>query len=472
MDYTEYYNQKIKVLTFNKVIFYLFLMLLVWMPLPVASNRVWLLSISETWLFCLAIFLLFDYWRGKLEISEAYIKAKPFHILFFVYLMLLFFTIIPIPLSFIEFLSPTRAASIALLNNQTQLFSLTENFHESLSFFIESVFYYLVFCFTLLLMTNQQRLKILAWLIIYSALFQAMYGSVMTLSGIEYGFFLEKTAYRGVATGTFINRNHLAGYLNMGIAVGVGLLVAGLGKEEVLRTARQVYRKTAEILLSKKAQLRVYIALSTVALVLTHSRMGNTAFFISLTITALLALKLTNHARRMMLILVISIIVIDVFILSAWFGLEKVAQRLEKTSLQTEQRDEVASYTYKQWQDYFVVGSGGGTYQYLFPKYRGYEIKSYYDHAHNDVLEFASETGVIGITLLISLVLLSLYTAIKALSLRREPLMIGLAFTATMAILALSIHSFVDFNLQIPANAATFMVILALAWIARFHSFR
>ena len=39
---------------------------------------------------------------------------------------------------------------------------------------------------------------------------------------------------------------------------------------------------------------------------------------------------------------------------------------------------------------------------------------------------------------------------------------------ATMAIIALLIHSITDFNLHIPANAATFMVVLALAWTSRF----
>jgi putative inorganic carbon (HCO3(-)) transporter len=34
--------------------------------------------------------------------------------------------------------------------------------------------------------------------------------------------------------------------------------------------------------------------------------------------------------------------------------------------------------------------------------------------------------------------------------------------------LALLIHSSVDFNLQIPANAAMFMVLMALAWVSRY----
>ena len=45
----------------------------------------------------------------------------------------------------------------------------------------------------------------------------------------------------------------------------------------------------------------------------------------------------------------------------------------------------------------------------------------------------------------------------------------GASFGATMAIFALLIHSAVDLNLQIPANALTWMVVLALAWVARHY---
>jgi len=38
----------------------------------------------------------------------------------------------------------------------------------------------------------------------------------------------------------------------------------------------------------------------------------------------------------------------------------------------------------------------------------------------------------------------------------------------TMAIVALLIHSEGDFNLQIPANAAMFVVMLPLGWVCRY----
>ena len=41
-----------------------------------------------------------------------------------------------------------------------------------------------------------------------------------------------------------------------------------------------------------------------------------------------------------------------------------------------------------------------------------------------------------------------------------------------MGIIALMMHSALDFSLQLPANALTFMVLLAFGWIALFQGRR
>ena len=46
----------------------------------------------------------------------------------------------------------------------------------------------------------------------------------------------------------------------------------------------------------------------------------------------------------------------------------------------------------------------------------------------------------------------------------------GVGFGAAMGIIALLIHSSTDFNLQIPANAATLVVLCAIAVLAGSHS--
>ena len=81
---------------------------------------------------------------------------------------------------------------------------------------------------SLLLINSRRRAEEVIWVLIFSAAFQAVFGAVMVLTGAEWGFLIQKESYVGKATGTFINRNHLAGYLQMTIALGIGLLLAQL----------------------------------------------------------------------------------------------------------------------------------------------------------------------------------------------------------------------------------------------------
>jgi len=95
-----------------------------------------------------------------------------------------------------------------------------------------------------------------------------------------------------------------------------------------------------------------------------------------------------------------------------------------------------------------------------------------YDLAHNDYVEFLSERGIVGTSPLLLSVIITFLVALTALYKRRNPLMRGCAFACLMSMLAMAIHASVDFNLQILANSATFMVVLALGWIGMFYKGR
>ena len=75
--------------------------------------------------------------------------------------------------------------------------------------------------------------------------------------------------------------------------------------------------------------MRIYLAIMVITLVLTHSRMGNTAFFASMTIAGVLALLLMKRSPRPVVILLTSLVIIDIFIVSQWFGLDQLKQRFE-----------------------------------------------------------------------------------------------------------------------------------------------
>jgi putative inorganic carbon (hco3(-)) transporter len=250
----------------------------------------------------------------------------------------------------------------------------------------------------------------------------------------------------------------------------MGLLMVRSKSKEHTQPAGQGWRRRLRqllnLVLSGKAIFRLILVIMVIGLILSRSRMGNGAFFNSLLITGVIAITVSAAFRKPgVYLLLLSIIAIDVFLLGSWFGLEKVVQRMEQTSLVSEQRDEVDQGLVPMIEDFNWVGSGAGTFRYAFPAYVNGNYGGY-DHAHNDYLELLSDLGVIGFSCLAGLVLTSLWQALKALRYRHSSFVRGMGFAGFMGTLSLLIHSSVDFNLQIPANAMLFIAMLAIPTIA------
>ena len=87
-------------------------------------------------------------------------------------------------------------------------------------------------------------------------------------------------------------------------------------------------------------------------------------------------------------------------------------------------------------------------------------------------LQFAIEAGIPATILLLLLPLLAAYKCVKTLKNRQTETAKGYAFGALVAIVGMAIHISVDFPLQAPANAALFIVILALAFKVSDRKFR
>lgn len=323
------------------------------------------------------------------------------------------------------------------------------------------------FALSLLVLNSRERVTALVWVVVLAAAFQALFGALMVLSGLEYGFFIQKDHYRNTATGTFINRNHLAGYLELGLALGIGFL---LSQSVIYRGSwRQRLRQLVATLLSNKVLMRLLLAVMVIALVLTRSRMGNTAFFASLMITGALALVLMRNKSRSTTILLASLLVIDIAIVGTFFGVEKVAERIQNTSAETESRPEVTRDTLAMWRDHAITGIGAGTFTHVYPAFKSEDVRApqVYNNAHNDYAQFLAELGLPGFLLLLLFGLWCFWWSIAAMRVRRSDLFKGMGFGACMGMVAFGLHSAVDFNLQIPANAFTFMLIMAMAVIAR-----
>jgi putative inorganic carbon (HCO3(-)) transporter len=449
--------------------FYLFTLL--WMPIPAGSNWPWAWMLLQVMVFSMASVWLLLYLKGKVKCNSAFKGALIALILLGMWLLWVMLQLLPIPVSWLDLIAPhsyelaQQAAEITGLAFNTA--NITVDSQRSFYKLMFSVTLVTFFMLSIVLLNSRRRVKWLLWLIVVSALFQSVFGSLMTLSGIEHHLFGAKQHYRGFATGTFINRNHLAGYLEMSLALGIGLLLSQL-KNTSQSSWRQLLRNWVAVLLDKKMLLRVMLAIMVIGLVLTRSRMGNTAFFSSLLLSSLLWVAFSGQGlKRNTIILFVSLILVDLFIVGQWFGIEKVIDRLEKSSAESETRDEVFESVLVAIPDYGFAGSGLGTFRIVFPAYKNIKISKSTHYAHNDYLQFALEGGI-GAAFLSAVVLMALLIALRAIRNRRDPLYRGLGFASLMGIIAILIHSTVDFNLQIPANAMMFMLLLALAWVAAF----
>jgi len=444
---------------------YMFLALVFWLPLPFGSDHPIAWSFMELCVFSLALIVLMMAYQKNLHIPKTFHAGKSVFILLALVLLWMGIQTIPLPLTLLEHLSP-HAFELASASGQAQYASIAHDPNLTAQSLLKGFSYFTLLALMLLLIDSPKKLKWFAYTILAAGLFQAAYGSYMLLSGIEYSFFMEKDLrYHHSATGTFRIRNHFAGYLEMALAVGIGLMISTLSNHRAQHWRGRL-RQTLETLLSGKALIRITLIVICIGLILSKSRMGNTAFFTSLFLSGVLFLLTSTHATRSTTVFLISLIVLDILLVGSWIGLDKVVERIENTSAISEKRDEVARDTIQMIAEQPLTGIGAGNYFSTFPNYQQLDIWAYYYHAHNDYLEFLSEYGVIGFLLLCSAVLYSLLMAYKAMKLRRSPLMQGMAFAGFMGILSIIIHSSVDFNLQIPANAAMFVLLMGLCIIA------
>lgn len=324
---------------------------------------------------------------------------------------------------------------------------------------VQSAGYIAVFISTAMLVNTHQRLRMFYYTIIASAVFQALYGVAMVLTSVNYLFFIKKWAMKTQATGTFVNSNHLAAYLCLGLAMAVGLLLWELAHEKTapkLNSWRKKVRHGIALLLAPSFRIRLLMVVMVIALVMTHSRMGNMAFLIALLATLGLYFYQTKQLSIKVLVFVASILVVDAFILGHWFGVNELAQSIERTSFKADSRHDIIISSQALMQNFWLVGSGLDSFDAILPVFMQVQSDVPFEHAHNDYLEFFVSLGVLG-----SLLLLWAVAAWLRYFFGKSQIHYGLL----MAVIAIAVHSVADFNLFIPAFVFTLSACLATVYV-------
>ncbi len=440
----------------EKVCFASLLVFIVWLPIPLASHRPIAWSIVEIYaalqtlsiVACYRFDLPWNRLKGYLWLLVPLAIFQGWTLL----------QLVPLPLAWIELLSPN--AHLIYLELQLDNATLSLDSNATWVSLLKGVAYLLIVSNALLLIDSSNRVKQVMVAIVISGTFQAFYAAIVVLMDLNLSpvFGLVE---KGIATGSFVYKNHLANYLIMCLSIGFGLIVSQL-HQSASGSWRVRSTRWLQGAISSKMLVRLSLVIMVIALVMTRSRMGNTAFFSITLLAGIVALTLYRNRPRALTILVVSLIVIDTFIVGTLFGLVEVKERLASTSFLAESRDQVVVWGNAIIRDYPWTGIGLGAFYSVFPSYTEYNI-GYYDFAHNEYLQFMIEAGIPATALIGMSVIWGVYLTLKTVRVRRNKIYKGASLGCFMAIAGMLVHITVDFHLQPPANAITFLLILALA---------
>ncbi len=283
------------------------------------------------------------------------------------------------------------------------------------------------------------------WFVMIFGFLVAVFGILqhLTFNGKLYWF--REMRYGGIPFGPYVNRNHFAGFAEMVIPASLVPLV--LGK---VRRERMV--------------IVVLFAFVTIgALILSASRGGIVSLGVELVLILILLIFRRTSRRHA---LAGGAVVVLAMVLVSWIGVGQVLQRFSSfQSLEVTEgkRASMRSDTWRIFLDHPWIGTGLGTLQTVFPPYESRYDSKVVNHTHNDYLEALAETGLVGGLCCAWFLLVLVKESLRKLSPASSPMEVSLHFSGLVGCIGLLVHSLVDFNLHIPANAALFFLLAQLA---------
>jgi O-antigen ligase len=153
-------------------------------------------------------------------------------------------------------------------------------------------------------------------------------------------------------------------------------------------------------------------------------------------------------------------------LLAAWLGVGWTVERFESSTPGEISRDRRVSMFRDTWQIFLHhpwAGTGLGTLETVYPRYESHYGGLVVDHAHNDYLELLADTGLVGGVCVLAFIALLFQRALSNLRSAKNLVSRSFYAGALVACTGLLVHSLVDFNMHIPANALLFLLLAGLA---------
>jgi O-antigen ligase len=291
-----------------------------------------------------------------------------------------------------------------------------------------------------------------------------IFGFLLAVFGLTQSFTTSKVYWirelpQSQPFGPFINRHHFAGYMELALALPLGLLFSGSLEKE------------------KRFIYIFAVGLMSVALIMTNSRGG----LISLIAEIVFLVAVTGFRRRrgrrsspekkrdvkgaairagLGLTLILGILG-AVALLGGENGLSRLLGSIN-TDDPTTGRAHFWSVTVDIIKTHPILGIGLGAFSVVYTTYDSRNGLFRLEQAHNDYLQVLSDGGIVGAALALFFVV-SLFRMGFARRQSQDQFRRGVATGALAGCFAVLVHSFFDFTLHTPSNALLFLILAALA---------
>ncbi len=414
----------------------------------------------------MAVAYVIHLWQRKsatISLSKAWLICVGF---FFAWTA---FQCMPLPVKLLAVLSPNRHAvlmqSASLTGLPVNWGSICYNMDESMAWWILMIVLggvYFVFRDEL---TSRRRLTLLITVFFALAFLQSIYGILQSLIP-EMGVLGVQGGHMGFSRGTYFNRNHMAGFIEMMFPLCLGYMLSykdwQLGgvplRNGVKNKKMSVPGGNQPIFL-----WAVIIIMMLVAILFSKSRAGILGILLGLLVFATL-IRVAHKKVAHRLWLGLAVILGMTLLYGFRIGFEGLIDRFMDIG---EGNPRTAF-----WIDSLAIlkdhpfGIGLMNFKSVFRVYE--ESTSFIGtvrHTHNDILQLLIETGWPGFIALFGGFVVFIYKKIiQVIHMRpqNDPMHFFLATGALCGLISIGFHSFFDFNLQIPANMVYFVILLAI----------
>lgn len=437
-------------------------------PLPFASVSVWawapLAALTALALAAWAILIA----AGRIEFSVSPARLAVPLFLFAGTVLWILVQIAPFTPS--SWHHPVWSTASAALNSRIAG-SITVDADETVSALLRLLWYGSIFWLALQTGRSSDTARRAFNALALAAFAYAAYGLIVEMSGAGTVLWLRKTAYLENLTSTFINRNSYAAYAGIGLICLTATIIRRLIHSDIQSSKLGPRIANAlNALFARNWHLLLAWAAVMTALILTESRAGLVSSLFGL-FAFLGAMAFSRSVSRKISVLLLATTAAAVIAFFAVSG-DFVGKRLAGTSVENS-RTRIALYdlTLKAIGKSPWLGTGYGTYPRIFQIHRPdhWLFRKPARKAHNTYLENTLELGIPAASALTLSAAALAILCLAGVRRRRRDSFYAAAGVGVSVLVGL--HSLVDFSLQIPAVAATYVFIMGIgcaqSWSSR-----